>query len=145
MELSFEVFCGKCLKNIPTQCGIVLSCGDFLCDKCAHLSKSGCPSCGTRDINAVLLDNPPPEVTSMLNNPASELQDLFDILKFQIRHYKSSLVRARSLLKDSELERRHLAEYVTVDHVPVKIMRMIQEIGITVCGPKRWSRARQHV
>jgi hypothetical protein len=109
-ELAFEPFCGSCLKLIPSRSGIVLSCGDFLCDQCSHIASKGCPSCNSQDVNMVPLENPPPEVSSMLNNPAGDLQSVFDTLKFQIRHYKSSMVRARFLLRESELERRRMAE-----------------------------------
>lgn len=109
-ELSFDPFCGNCLRLIPPKTGTVLSCGDFLCDQCSHIANNGCPSCNSKAINTVTLENPPPEVSSMLNNPAGDLQNVFDTLKFQIRHYKSSMVRARFLLRESELERRRMTE-----------------------------------
>ena len=109
-ELSFDYHCSYCLSKISPKSGLVLSCGDFLCERCRSRSQEKCSACGSLDSRCVELKQPPDEVTSMLTNPAALIQSMFDALKFQIAHYKSSLSRAVQIIKELQTERDNLKE-----------------------------------
>jgi hypothetical protein len=93
-EVAFKFYCGNCLNIVNPSSGVVLSCGDFLCGKCETLKENNCPSCHARDIRSATLHDPPFEVKQMLSDPASQLESLFNILKFQVKHYQQMLSRA---------------------------------------------------
>jgi hypothetical protein len=118
-ELCFEYRCVNCLIPIPPGSGYVLSCGDFFCAPCVKslpeiYERKSCPNCDTKEIQAVELVDPPSEVSTMLINPAQQLQTFFDSLKFQIQHYKAMMKRTTSLLSKMEGERQSLLKYASL-------------------------------
>ncbi len=79
--------------------GVVLSCGDFLCNKCSNLmDKDSCPICCTSGIRTAPLSNPPEEVQSKMGDTSANFQNIFGVLEFQLTHYKDTLARASQRL-----------------------------------------------
>ena len=89
--LKFSTFCGNCFSTIASGSGIVLSCGDFLCNNCSSLEQDTCPACCTTGIKIAKLAHPPPEVVRNMEDPATHLEGIFTTLKFQLSHYKDTL------------------------------------------------------
>ena len=89
--LKFSTFCGNCFATIATGSGIVLSCGDFLCNNCSALEQETCPVCCTTGVRSAKLSHPPEEVVKNMEDPASHLEGIFNTLKFQLSHYKDTL------------------------------------------------------
>lgn len=94
-DVDFTPFCGNpyCFAQIKSKQGLVLSCGCFLCPKCAATFTDLCPGCKSRGVRAVSLENPPSEVASLTNDTARDFEKIFTALKFQIKHYKETLIQ----------------------------------------------------
>lgn len=108
--LKFNTFCGVCYANIAHGSGIVLSCGDYLCNNCRNLELETCPICCTTGVKLASLASPPDEVKRNMEDPARHLEQVFNVLKFQLSHYKETLSRASQKLaalhkNDCELRR----------------------------------------
>ena len=85
--------------------GFVLSCGDFICNNCVAEPLESCPACGLHGVRQVSLASHrdiPQEVMSMMADPSSHLEALFNVLKFQVQHYKDMLSRASKRLHASK-------------------------------------------
>eukprot|EP01041_Mallomonas_annulata_P003079 gene3079-6037_t len=94
-DINFQSYCGQCLTVIPELHGLVLSCGDFLCDECGISSTDRCPVCGICGIRSATLSTPPVEVSALLSDPSSLLQGVYEALKFQIKHYQQIIHRSQ--------------------------------------------------
>jgi hypothetical protein len=105
-DIDFTPFCGNpyCFAPIKSRNGLVLSCGCFLCQKCAATFTDLCPGCKNRGVRAVSLENPPPEVGSVTCDTAQDFEKIFTALKFQIQHYKATLARMTKLISNQNLE-----------------------------------------
>ena len=111
--LKFSSFCGKCFSPIAQGSGIVLSCGDFLCKHCSdNLERDKCPVCHTTGIRSAGLDNPPDEVGRNMTDPSELLEHTFNVLKFQVSHYKDMLLKAAKRVDSLETVNRKLNRYV---------------------------------
>lgn len=108
MSLALQIVCASCLKQVPAngEPGTVLSCGDFLCARCARAMRHGtCPACGKQGIRSASLDhNLPEEVRQNISDPTQEAATLQNILVFQVRYYRQTISRLVS--KVEELEER---------------------------------------
>ncbi len=83
--------------------GVVLSCGDFLCGNCVNRFSGKCELCGTVGVKIASLIDAPQEVNLMLSDPACQLENMFNILKFQVNHYQNIIKQAtRALCKITE-------------------------------------------
>lgn len=63
-------------------------------------------------ITAVQLHDAPSEVTDMVSNPALEFEKLFNILKFQIAHYKKALSASNDMIMRLKGDKRALLRCV---------------------------------
>lgn len=104
--LSFQALCCCCFRDvIPSNGGIVLSCGDFLCVSCASSRDlRQCPACNKIGVrSAKLLDeNLPKEVVQNMSDLTSQLEVLHSTLLFQVKHYKVTVKRAASAMVTTE-------------------------------------------
>ena len=96
--LKFSSFCGSCFATISNGSGIVLSCGDFLCNNCSNFEQNTCPVCCTTGVRSAKLSRPPDEVSKNMGDAAMHLESIFVVLKFQLSHYKDTLARASQRL-----------------------------------------------
>ena len=112
-EIDFTPFCGNplCFSQIGAKNGLVLSCGCFLCDKCGNAFSDVCPSCRKRGVRAVALNKVPEDVASVTNDTAQEFENLFTALKFQIQHYKKTMLKAVKVIQEQNLELNDLKRY----------------------------------
>lgn len=110
-DIDFTPFCGNryCFSLIKAKNGLVLSCGCFLCHKCSLDLTDQCPVCDSRGVRAVSLKEPPLEVGSVTCDTAQDFEKIFTALKFQIKHYKSSLNCMKRVinLQTIEIENMH--------------------------------------
>ena len=79
--------------------GLVLSCGDFLCDKCKMLPSDECPSCGAKNIRSASLVDPPEEVYELMHDTTESLEKMYSVMKFQSMHYRDMLSRVHGRME----------------------------------------------
>ncbi len=98
-EIKFIPFCGFCFRALSDRMGLVLSCGCFLCFECSREFTYKCPACKSEGVKSVKLDHPPPEVDSLITDAAFRFEEIFNLLKFQIQHYKEMLNKASGVVE----------------------------------------------
>jgi len=100
-DLEFFSNCSQCYAKIMPTTGAILSCGDFLCNQC-NLSFNGeCNNCGGKKVQKLTLNdkNLPFEVSQNLVDPSKLMDDMFETLTFQIKHYRK-IIDTITTLKD---------------------------------------------
>jgi hypothetical protein len=60
----------------------------------------------------VALADPPGEVAEMIGNPACEIEKLFNVLKFQISHYKKIITTVNQKVQCLQKEKQTLQRYI---------------------------------
>eukprot|EP01038_Epipyxis_sp_PR26KG_P015137 gene15137-20378_t len=117
-QLSFLVLCGKCFTSINHSTGlttansegVVLSCGDFLCSRCANDSnllhneqfQTKCPTCGKLGVMCVSLQDQgqlPEEVKTNMENTSENIEGIHNVLSFQIKYYKRTIKQLLSIIQ----------------------------------------------
>jgi hypothetical protein len=111
-ELGFLILCGCCFNELPTirqglKSGFVLSCGDFICNKCIDkLTSTGiCPGCKKGNVQQINLESDiPPEVADSIKDSQNTISNLYETLTFQIKNYKKMLNRSIEINNKHEKE-----------------------------------------
>jgi hypothetical protein len=90
MDSNFFLICGGCFSKLPEKSGHVLSCGDFLCEKCSQQFPSSCPLCNKQDVAKLSLgsENLPDEVSRKVEDVTSLMEKLHGTIEFQFKSYK---------------------------------------------------------
>ncbi len=110
--LKFNSFCGACFATIGQGSGLILSCGDFLCNSCSYCIEDGCcPVCCTSGVRSAKLSNPPGEVSQNMNDVGQQIQSIFLVLNFQLTHYKETLARASQRIVNMAKTEREYKRY----------------------------------
>ena len=97
--LAFHPFCCACEGEvIPSQGGLVMSCGDFLCHRCERTSDyhRQCPGCLQTSIRVLNLQNEselPDQVIQNMSDISKVIDSVKNVVQFQIKHYKNCLKR----------------------------------------------------
>jgi hypothetical protein len=92
--LTFKAFCCRCYQPLRPHSGFVLSCCEFVCSACIGLiTDNRCLSC-KEIIQIAPLHNPSEEISTTLQDPSDKIEELYNVMKFQVTHYKSMLEKA---------------------------------------------------
>lgn len=113
-DLGFLILCGSCFNELKTnrqglKSGFVLSCGDFICNKCIDkLANTGmCPGCNKSNVESINLESDiPPEVVDSIKDSQNTISNLYETLTFQIKNYKKMLNRSIEINNKQENELR---------------------------------------
>ena len=121
MSLSFGPVCNRCVTPLQSKSGRVCSCSCFLCDNCSSIlvdkvnnPEGACPGCGKKGVNTIDLNSGavPLEVSASLSDATSKLESLYEILQFQIKHYRKALDSAHNTIDGLKSKNQSLQDEI---------------------------------
>lgn len=88
MSDSFIYICGSCFINIRENQGVVLNCGDFLCNRCSSACIN-CPLCSKENVAKLSLNSSdkPPDVAVRMSSTTLLMENLYSAIEFQSKSY----------------------------------------------------------